>query len=334
MNLIKITGLFVFIAALFLIDPTAKASGAKKIGVLLWNEAPRFMDAKKGILDQLKKEGYGEPAAQFFIVNVDGSKAKAVEAVHKFTMEKMDMIISLGTSATLVVTRDIKDVPVVFSMSYDPVEAKIAKSWMSSGNNTTGTSNRVPMSMPLRRLKEFAPVKKMAVLYSSNEINSVLQLKELQGLQDEFQIKIIPVSLTSVEDVPQLLPEVMRGVDALYLTGSNVVDKTASTIIAMATRARVITVTHIDDMLDKGVLLGVCADSYAVGRLAGKKAAKVLRGAKPSSIPIESLNTLKVTINMRTAKAGGFRLPPSFMKSVTKVINKNSMTIDAVTIAR
>lgn len=97
-------------------------------------------------------------------------------------------------------------------------------------------------------------------------------------------------------------------------------DKAATTIVDMATRARVITITHIDDQLDKGVLLGVCADSYAVGRLTGEKAAKVLRGAKPSSIPIEYLEKLDVTINLRTAKAGEFQPSPAFMKSVTKII--------------
>jgi putative ABC transport system substrate-binding protein len=300
--------------------PSRAAQPEKKIGVLFWNAAPRYVDAKNGIVDQLKKEGFAEPTVQFFIVNADGNKAKAVEAVHTFTVEKLDMIISLGTSATLAVTRDVKDVPVIFSTVFDPVASKIAKSWESSDNNTTGASNRVPLSMPLSRLKEFAPVKTLAVLYTANELNSVVQLKELQGLQADFQIRIIPVPLTAAEDVPQVLPEVMRGADGLYLSGSSVVDKAATTIVDMATKARVITITHIDDLLDKGVLLGVCADSYAVGRLTGEKAAMVLRGAKPSSIPIGHLEKLEMTINLRTMKAGGFQPSPSFMKSVTKSI--------------
>ena len=211
--------MILFVIALVFMNwmPARAALPEKRIGVLFWNEAPRYTDAKKGIVDQLKIEGFAEPIVQFFIVNADGNKAKAVEAVHTFTVEKMDMIISLGTSATLAVTRDVKDVSVVFSSVFDPVASKIAKSWQSSDNNTTGASNRVPLSMPLSRLKEFAPVKTLAVLYTANELNSVTQLKELQGLQADFQIKIIPVPLTSAEDVTQVLPEVMRGVDALYL---------------------------------------------------------------------------------------------------------------------
>jgi len=308
------------IALVSTIGVSAEAAGVKKVGVLLWNDAPRYGEAKNGILDQLKKEGFQEPAVKILVVNAGGNKAKAMEAVHKFTVDGMDLIIPLGTTATLAVIRDIQDVPVVFSSVYDPVGARIAKSWKGSGNNTTGTSNRVPLSMVLSRLKAFAQVRKLAVLYTPHEANSELQLKELLGLQADFKIVVIPVPLNSVQDVPLLLPEVMRGVDALYLSGSGVVDKTATRIVDMANKARVITVTHIDDLLDRGVLLGVSADSYAVGRLAGKKAAKVLRGAKPSSIPIECLEKLAVTINMPSARAGGFRVPPSFMSSVTKVI--------------
>lgn len=311
---------YVIVQITMIAMPAGAGLPEKRIGILFWNKAPRYTDAKNGIMDQLKNEGFEEPAVQFFIVNADGNKAKAVEAVQTFTVEKMDMIISLGTSATLVVTRDVKYVPVVFSSVFDPVASKIAKSWESSDNNTTGVSNWVALAMTLTHLKELAPVKTLAVLYTASELNSVVQLKELQDLQADFQIKIIPVPLTTLEDVSQLLPEVMRGVDALYFSGSNVVDKAATVIVDMATKARVITITHIDDLMDKGVLLGVCANSYSVGRLTGEKAAKVLRGEKPAAIPLGRLEQLEVTINMRTAKAGGFQLSPSFMKSVTKVI--------------
>ncbi len=52
-----------------------------------------------------------------------------------------------------------------------------------------------------------------------------------------------------------------------------------------ANKGKVVTITHLDDLVENGVLLGVCANSYLVGRLAGEKAVKILKGAKPSSIP-------------------------------------------------
>ena len=94
--------------------------------------------------------------------------------------------------------------------------------------------------------------------------------------------------MTKKEEVGQILPEVVRTCDALYVTGSNLVNSQIATIVEMATKANVVTITHLDDLVAKGVLLGVCSDSYQNGRLVGEKAVRILKGAKPSSIPIES----------------------------------------------
>ena len=91
-------------------------------------------------------------------------------------------------------------------------------------------------------------------------------------------------------------------------------------IVDMATKARVITITHRNDLVDRGVLLGICANPYLVGRLAGEKIVKVLKGSRPSSIPIGFLSRFDLKLNLKTAKAGGFRPSPSFMKSVTKLV--------------
>jgi putative tryptophan/tyrosine transport system substrate-binding protein len=302
--------------ALFSIE----AGAEKRIGVLLFSEEGRYIEATKGFMDTLKERGFGEPQTKIIIENAGGNKAKVAELVQKFAAAKMDLIFTAGTSATTAVAREIKEVPIVFSVVYDPVEAGIAKDWKSSGNNTTGTSSKVPMSKLMDSLKVFAPVKRLAVLYTFGEKNSEAQLKDLQGIQADYGIKVAPVPLTRTEEVAQLLPVVIRSTDALYVTGSNLVDSQLSIIVDMATKGKVITITHLDDLVEKGVLLGVCSDSYSMGRLAGEKAVKILKGVKPSSIPTESLKQFDVMINLKTAKAGDFQVPPDFMKTVRRTI--------------
>jgi putative ABC transport system substrate-binding protein len=296
------------------------ARAEKKIGVLMFSEEARYNEAARGILEQLRKSGFKEPAVRFTIENAGANKAKAAELVKKFAAAKLDLIVALGTTATIALTREIKDVPVVFSMVYDPVDAKIALDWKSSGNNTTGSSTRFPMSKLMDSVKMFAPVKRLAVLYTPGEKNSETQLKDLQEIQADYKVKVIPVPLTKKEDITQILPEVIATVDSIYVTGSNLVDNEIATIIEMATKAKVITITHLEDLVEKGVLLGVCSNPYLGGQLAGKKAVQIMKGAKPAAIPIETLKKLDLIVNMRTAHAGQFQVPPAFMKSVTKVI--------------
>jgi putative ABC transport system substrate-binding protein len=298
----------------------AEAKAEKRIGILTFSEEVRYSDTQKGILDQLTKDGFGEPGVTFTIENAKGSKARTAELVQKFAAAKMDLIFTIGTTATIAIAREIKDVPVVFGMVYDPVEAGVAKDWKSSGNNTTGVSPRVPMAALVNSLKEMAAIKKLAVLYTPGEKNTEIQLKEMQALQTSLQIKVIPVILADKEEVARTLSSVAPTVDAFYLSGSGVVGTTVRTIVDIANKAHVITISHLDDLVEKGALLGVCANSNLIGHRAAKKAVQILKGAKPSSIPIEIEKKLDIIINVKTAAAGQFKIPPSFMQKVTRTI--------------
>jgi putative tryptophan/tyrosine transport system substrate-binding protein len=295
------------------------AAAEKRIGILMFTDVPRNNATQRGFVEQLKKEGFGAPAVKFIIGKAGTKKARQAELVEKFAAAKLDLIFALGTPAAIAAAKEIKDVPIV-GMVYDPVGSKLSASWKSSGNNTTGVASWIPMSKLMDRLKEFMPVKKLAVLYTPGEKNSEAIRKELEAIQHAYNIRIVPVPLTREEEIMQILPEVIRTSDAIYLTGSSIVGKNIPLIVDMSTKAKKATITHLDDFADLGVLLSVSASHYELGLLAGKKAASILRGTKPSSIPYESLKKFDLTLNMKTARAGQFQIPPAFMKKVTKTI--------------
>jgi putative ABC transport system substrate-binding protein len=313
----------IWIAAVIfsLIIQVAPASGAgKHVGILAFSKQPRYQEATGGFLDKLKAAGFREPQTEFTIANAEANKALAAELVKKLAAAKMDLIFTVGTHATLAVIQEIKDVPVVFAQVYDPVEAGIAKGLQHSGNNTTGATTKIPMSKVMDSLRLFTPIKTLSVLYTPGEKNSESQLGDLQELQANYGIKVVPVPLSKPEEVEQLLPIVLHSTDALYITGSNFVDSQISIIVGMATKARIVTISHLEDLIEKGVLLGVGPSSYQVGFLAGRKAVEIFKGAKPTSIPIETPEPVEVMINLKTAKDGDLQVPPAFMKTVTKRI--------------
>jgi len=311
------------VAAVFLsvVSFSREARAERKIGILMFSEEVRYNEAKNGITDRLSEEGFSEPNTRLIVENADANKARAAELVKKYSAEKPDLIITLGTSMMIPVAREIKDVPIVFGMVYDPVAAGIARDMKSSGNNATGATTIFPMAKVIDILMEFRKVGRLAVLYSPGEKNSETQLKDLQAIQQIYGIRIIPVPLTKKEDVGRVLPEVVRTSDALYVTGSNLVNSQLPTIVDMATKAGVVTITHLDDLVARGVLLGVCSDSYQNGRLVGEKSIRILNGAKPASIPIESPKEQYVMMNMETARAGHFRIPEEFMKKVARKVH-------------
>jgi putative ABC transport system substrate-binding protein len=300
---------------------SAEAWAEKKIGVLLFSEETRYINSKNGVLDALKKAGFGESTVKFTVENAGGNKMKAADMAQKMNAAKPDMVIAIGTTAVVAAMKEVKTIPLVFSMVYDPVDSKIAESWKSSGNNSTGASPRVPMDVLLGKLKQLSSVKKLAVLYTPGEKNSETQLKDLQAEQTGSGIKVVPVPISTKEEVSKMISEVISYVDAVFLTGSSIVGSSIETIIDATTKAKVITVSHLEDYVEKGVLLGVCADPYAVGYLAGEKAATVLKGAKPASIPIEALKKMDTILNAKTARAAQIAVPEAFKSVITKTIN-------------
>ena len=311
--------LFIVFVPIISLDPSG-ARAEKQIGIIKYAEEARFIASERGIMDQLKQEGFGEPAVKFMRESAGGNKVKAAELARKFAMAQRDLIMTIGTTATIAATREIKDVPIVFSIVYDPIEAGIAKGWKSSGNNTTGASARIPMDQLIQFLKRLAPAQKLAVLYTPGEKHTEIMVKELQGLQTRFGIRVIPVILSKEEEVARILPAVVETVDAIVLTGSSIHYSSVPMIVDVATKARVITITHIEEFVDKGALMGISANPYLQGRLAGEKAVKILKGAKPSSIPIETPKKLDFIINMKTAKAGQFQIPAKLREMVTRAV--------------
>jgi putative ABC transport system substrate-binding protein len=314
--------IFIFTPIVFLLLMlfSQNAAAEKKVGIFLFSNDARYIDAAKGIRDTLREKGYEGPQIKIIEESADANKAQAAELVKKYTLEKLDLIFSIGTPFTIALAREIKDVPIVFSTVYDPVVSGIAKGWKSSGNNTTGVSTKVPMSKILDVLIKFKSIKRLAVLYAPGEVQSELQVKDLRKVGIDYAITILPVPLTRKEDFQLILSEVLSTADALYITGSTLVDSQLHLIVESANQAKVITITHLEDLVAKGVLLGVCMDSYKMGRLAGEKGVKILKGAKPSAIPIDMLKEHDVLINVKSLAAGQFQAPVEFMKSVTRKI--------------
>lgn len=299
---------------------TADAQAQRRVTALMFSEELRYLEALKGVTDTLAKAGFKEPGTVIKVLNGNGNKIKTLELVKEIAADKPDLIVTLGTYASSAVSRTITDVPIVFSIVYDPVVAGISKNWENSGNNTAGSSTKISMTRIMESLGHFSSIKTLAVLYTPAEKNSVEALKDLQMVEAGYKIRILPVRLSTVEEISQLLPDVLRSVDAMYITGSNLIGGQIIQISDMATKAKVPTITHLEDMVEKGILMGVCADSYAMGLEDGAKAVKILKGAKPSSIPINKAKKSDVLLNMKTAQKGQFQIPAAFMKTVTRKI--------------
>lgn len=315
--------LVLLVAFLGLYLPSVTLAQQKiKIGILRFSEESGYPDGIKGIFAQLKQEGFDASNVDFDSRTAEGSKDKVVQITKEFKDKNMNLIFALGTTPVIELYNQIKDIPIVATIVFDLVGAGVAKSWESSGTNVTGTCTWVDLSVMIRTLRQVSPVKKLGVLYNEKEVNSVLQLDELKKLQDKMGFVVIAANVSKPEEAGEVTRSLVGRVDSIFITGATTVGKGLKDIVEVTNKSKIPNVAHLADRSEKGVLMVVSANPFKLGELAGKKAAQILHGAKPTDIPIETLKSYDIGINLKTAEAMGMKIPATLLKAATKVIKE------------
>ena len=313
--------LWLLMTAIGMLIPRGSLGADKiKIGVLLTSDTPIYVQTKDAAIRELAAAGFGQDRVIFDVKEAKVDSALAAKIAKQFESDGVRLVIAMGTTATSGAFKELKDTPIVLSLVWDPVESGFAKSWTSSGTNVTGSSNRVPMVSVVKALLRLGPVKRLGVMFNPSERNSVLQMEEIRGLQRELGFELVEVPINKKEEAAAVTRAFAPRVNALYATGAVTVTSQMEAIAVVAAENRLPTASHISDTVEAGALLGVISNLQEVGKLAGAKAAQILRGAKPSDIPIETLKHFEVAVNMKTANASGIKIPVDLLQSATRVI--------------
>lgn len=298
----------------------AGAADKKKIAILLWQGSePRYKEITAAVKDQLKKEGYDDSNSAISLSDAQADKEKLAAVLKKILAENPDVVVPVGTPASVAAAKTEKTRPIVFSMVFDPIESGIAKSWESSGNNTTGASGFVSIAKFLRRLGEFVPLKRIGVVYQPGQKNSELQLEAVQSTTQWSKGEVIPIPLKDVQELPKQIETLAGKVDAIYVTAGSIVAPNVPKIVEQCVKLKIPTVTHLEDNVERGVMIGLALDPKKIGELTAKKIAQVLRKTPPADIKIES-PTAEMILNMKTAKSMSFQVPAGLKQWATRTI--------------
>lgn len=254
--------------------------------------------------------------------DADRDKNKLEGFVKEAKAMKPDLVVTWGTSVSKGVIGTIKDygeetrlgdIPVMFMIVADPIGAGIAKSYEASGRKTvTGIRNRISDEVQIRAMREYFPVKKIGVIYSESELNSVLNTANLQMLSKDMGFTVYK-EVYRLDDkgrpYPKQFDELMasmakKGVDVVYVGSSSYNLDHADEFTEAALKYKIPVASAYDMMVtDSKALISVSNKYYRVGRLAGNQAKKVLLdGQVPGDMEIAQLSQFSIAINMDVAK--------------------------------
>lgn len=295
--------------ALFLIGGVLAALKIKDslmpvmIGILKWEEGADYEENIAAFRESLADLGFAEGEDVAYLIRSAGADPdKQREAISFFRNSGVKLIYALTTPGTVIAKEAETALPIVFSIVTYPLEAGLAGSLQRSGNNLTGTRNWISSQIQLFNFLQLVPgVKTIGFLRHRGEPNSEAQLREFLRYQDLFGVRIIDVAVDDSADLPSAL-EASRSLNALYLACDTLVQGGGSeAVLSFLREKRMPAFTCTRSGVERGVLMGAVADLDEIGRLAGQKAAMILRGADPGQIEITTAARPFIYLNAATA---------------------------------
>jgi putative ABC transport system substrate-binding protein len=281
------------------------------------NEGNReYSDNIRGFKDALSDAGYNEGKDVLYIEGQAHSNERKARRIAQVFLEKnVDMVYSLTTPGTTVMKEIVSNRPVVFSIVPYPVESGLIASLKNSGNNLVGTRNWVPAEEQMAVFREMMPtLKTVGFVRDTDDANSEILLREMREAAKQSDIEVLPVGGSDVAGIVRALRASPTHFDALYsacdISAEEEVEKE---VIAFARERKLPVFSCGISGIQKGGLLGVVADFYQIGKLAGEKAALILQGATPQSLETSTVARPFIYVNEAAARTLGIPIPQSIL---------------------
>jgi putative ABC transport system substrate-binding protein len=236
---------------------------------------------------------------------------------------KVDVIVTASTPASLAAKRATSLIPIVFAAVGDPVGNGLVASLARPGGNMTGLSQQPPdtAGKRLELLREVVPaLHRLAILVNPENPAAVLERDEVQAAADALGFKSVPFEIRHFEDIARAF-EVLRGqTEALYICLDPLLNTNRVRLSTLSVTNRLPTMHEIREFVEAGGLMSYGPSLADMYRRAAELTDKILRGVKPSDIPVEQPTKFELVINLKTAKALGLTVPQTLLVAADEVI--------------
>lgn len=301
----------------------AAASGdVKKVGVIQYAPHSSLDNCYKGLIQGLEAAGYKDgEKIQIDFQNANGEDQMATQIANNMAAQKYDLIIGIATPAATAAFSAARgaNIPTVFCAVSDPVAAKLVEKLDKPGNNTTGTADLLNLEAQMKMIRALQPeAKKIGILYTTSEANSVSHLRQFKELAPKYDFEIVDMGVQSAADIPQAAAALAAKVDCINnFTDNNVVNN-LGVVLAKANEAGIPVYGSEIEQVQKGCLASESLDYVALGQETGKLAGQVLGGADAGSIPISRVKDSTPVYNSDVLARFKLALPEAY-KDAQKV---------------
>jgi putative tryptophan/tyrosine transport system substrate-binding protein len=235
-----------------------------------------------------------------------------------------DLILTSSSAALPIFQRETRTIPIVFVQVPDPVSAGVVASLARPGGNITGFSSyeHTIGSKWLGLLKEAAPsVGQVSVLINPQVPAWAVVFRRMEALVPSLGVQLSAAPVNDASEIERAVDSVVREPNPglIVLPGPQSAINRAQ-IITLAAKYRLPTVYPYRYYAVSGGVISYGIDTVYLLRQAASYVDRILRGANPADLPVQAPTKFELVINLQTAKALGFELPPTLLARADEVI--------------
>jgi len=233
-----------------------------------------------------------------------------------------EVLIAAAPRAAVALKSATATIPIVFVAVFDPVGLGLVQSLSRPGGNITGlaTSAGVAVAKQIEILRELVPgASKIAILANpGNPMQRLTLAEEVPSTARNLGVALPIVEATTAEELDSAFASAAaQHADAMIVFGDPLTVVQAPRVIALAAKHHLPAI-HLSRQFANGGLIVYGPDIADLFRRAAGYVDKILKGAKPSDLPVEQPTKLQLVINMKTAKALGLTVPPRYLSAPTR----------------
>jgi len=236
-----------------------------------------------------------------------------------------DLLFTTNPQSALALKSATATIPIVFAAVADPVGIGLVQSLSRPGGNVTGLATLVPGDFAAKEIQimhELLPdASKIALLVNpGNPIHRLIVAEEVPRAAQNLGVALPIFEATTAEELDiAFASATTEHADGMVVFGDTLTNLQAPRIIALAAEHH-LPAMYLFRHFANGGLIVYGPDIADLHRRAGGYVDKILKGAKPSDLPVEQPTKFELVINMKTAKTLGITVPPSLLVRADEVI--------------
>jgi putative ABC transport system substrate-binding protein len=287
------------------------------------NPSAGLVDVVKGFKDGMEAHGYHEGRNITYLYDgplggIDKIDAKISEIIAK----EPDLIYSLTTPASKKLKKAIAntDIPGIFTPVFDPVVSGIVNSLAKPGGQMTGVKVRGSTAKALEWLLAIIPdVKRIFIPFHITDKAACLTVEDLQETAEKLDIELVTEDVTTGEEIEAALTRIPVDTDAIWLTCSHLLFSNVDKIVQTAEELKIPVASSTHSRQRSGILVAYGEDDVRLGRQVARLADKLLKGASPQNVPVETAEYILV-VNLETAAKLGITVPNTVLNQADNII--------------